>query len=240
MQTNSKARPPWQATLIAVIAATLAWLLILLLTIQVQTFIEWFGELDKVLDATFFATLAGLALAAASFLSGSVNDAQHRVDGLAELLERKRRDAGEYVEDRQRGDDWFGKQRDPSEAQIEAEKFPAEVKVYLKQRLRYDRAAAVAADLARSRQAIITSFYLFLLGLFEALTMDLWVKAGLELAEGMAFSVQALLATLSANILLFLDVVFSTGLLGVGLYFLAKGAAALGGAKPQFKAETPR
>lgn len=159
----------------------------LLLSTWIATFLEWFKELDDVVDAGFFATLAGLSLAAAAFLSGAISNSRVRLTQMDDKLSNARKDANEYPENREKAEQWAKEHPSATEEEIEGKDYQAEVKVFVQRHLGRNAAQSSLDELVASKNSIIKSFYCFLIGLGEAMTLDLWAKASINVAaEGAA------------------------------------------------------
>ncbi len=196
------------------------------LNVLLKTSFKWFVELDKVLSYTLFATLAGLALAAAAFLSGVLGEARARLKLLNKEISEH---CGKIdFEVRKPGEDWLKQYCTdngtyPSIEIIEAQRFNSEIAVYLQCISKSQRVKHEPDEVSKSRYDILASFVIFLIGLIEAVTLDPFAEASVGVAETQSTYIGYVIALFLSKGLVIADTVIAASLLLGGLWYFCNG-----------------
>lgn len=227
MVKQSKISPVVISILVALI-----WVSFLVAGLLLGLLFKWFVQLDSVLHAELFATLAGLSLAAAAFLLTSGEDAESRASDAASGVSSAREDAihrtfeEDFEEDVVNAESWFLGLDPPRRGDVLSSSYDVEIKSYLLRKLDAKAFDNLAHSGKEAMSFLIMSFMFFVFGLIEAFTLDLWTSAKTDLRIP---ETGADLATMvnSTNYLVTLDILVSSVLLVLGVFYLIKGANAL-------------
>lgn len=165
------------------IAIVIVWAVVVFLAYAGKALFEWFRLLDAALDVALPATLAGLSITAATFLSGRPAEMAAELTTLQDAATEKRGEAEraasalEISDAVDKGDAWIkGYLTVPSVVTINTQDFkvPA-VNVWL-ERMRNVLLQQQEIDgLTEAKRNLTRSFMWFAVCLFEMLTLDLWV-----------------------------------------------------------------
>jgi hypothetical protein len=183
----------------------------------------WCRELDKLLDPSLAATLTGLSLAAATFLTGREKDFSERVNELHDEAQKWYGHCLQKKLDDERSDaeGWFKEQEDITQAKIKEKNLSSEVESYLGVKLRIIDEENLGSQIKEGRNYLIMSFYCFLFLLIESLTLDL-LAPSYSLSSGLTGFIE--LFTNKGAMIANLDFKISAALLLGGAYFLWEGA----------------
>ena len=232
MQQNSK---EFLKTFIPIMLVVAIFILIGIAVVRLTEFTAtWFLQLDARANEQLFATLAGLALAAASFLTSSVgNQSRLLEEARGEVTRTWERTRQEDIQDREHAEKWFDKNRTASKEEID-KVFSSPFSSYLQARRVERTAARTLGGLVESRKAILFSFFCFLFGLIEAMTLDIWSgKSGATTLSEMNKAHQVdtwffgFVSRITSHAITIVDVFLTAALLIAGLWFLWRGAQAL-------------
>ncbi len=200
-----------------------AWLILIVVTFLWNLLGQWFGMLDQVLKADFFATLAGLSLAAASFLVTGIEQSRSRVNTAISARDQAReyaRKSSQFVD----ACKWYEKDH-PSADAIERSLYVTDVKTFLLRWHEVDELQHPIAMMETGKRRFIASFYFLAAGLVEALTLDLWADSASSFT-GLPANLSQLPAFLLVHIVEFLDVFIAGSIIVYSIYNLAMGARA--------------
>ncbi len=181
-----------------------------------NTLALWTEELDVVLDASFFSTIAGLSLAAAAFLFSPIEQALQEIERLKRSQREIENDAWERAGN--------GAQEEPRQVQYTSK----EKEIFNTLRLLIVSNESKLTHYETAKDYFLFSFQLFVVGLAGALSLDLWAEAGERLAGSDSPPMEELLAFIQSNALTFLDTGFALVTAGTGVIFLSIGAFYLG------------
>ncbi|MEE9216199.1 MAG: hypothetical protein V3U32_02085 [Anaerolineales bacterium] len=206
------------------------WIGSAILAFFANLLVTWVQSLDQVLDAAFFATLAGLSLAAASFLIA----AAELVGGMVPKAKEESnaaRDRADQKPDFGAAHEWYINRRHPSPAEIDAKRYSHEVTEYLHRRRELDRLKYASTSMHQGSRDFITSFLFLIAGLVEALSIDLLADAASIFTDSPeSKSILSLTdfftGSLSA-IFVLLDLLISSAVLLFGISYLVDGARKL-------------
>lgn len=176
-------------------------------------FIQYVMTLDRILTPSLFGTLAGLSLAAATFLSGAVRESYSDIDRLHEerLKARNRLTDTEIMR---------------------VARFPHPEITLNQQEAEYHRAienyasqSVMSKNLVKANKQLIMSFYLLAWGLVETLTLDALVDSSQQLSTQLE-NISFIDAIAKGHWIVFtgLDIVIGTILIFFGIALLLSGA----------------
>ncbi|MBV2135335.1 MAG: hypothetical protein KUF79_00845 [Candidatus Thiodiazotropha sp. (ex Ctena orbiculata)] len=212
--------------LYSIVGALVICTIITICAISLNVAYDWISALDAVLNTSLFATLAGLALAAAAFLI-SLGEIQKEKG----ILAKREKDNLWSKLDQQKSTEitnWENKNKPITISKIEDEKnLNDDQKNYMQEKLNIRRYENLVVNIRSGREYLIYSFFVFVIGLGVTLTLDLAADASIfdqcsepDTVKGL----YDLVVSASKYTLAFADVSLSVGAITCGVWLLWAGA----------------